>query len=101
MSATKAVAKAFFLPRRRRSRTLSERRLAELFAEFDELAAERAKALVLGNLLAGAFERMRRDGAGDGLAAGLEGQGPIVAEAGGVGGGAMATGFAAASEPAG
>ena len=33
--------------------------LAELFAEFDELAGERAEALVLGNLLAGLCERMR------------------------------------------
>ncbi len=98
MSATKAVPKAFFYLGGGSVATLLELCLAKLFAEFDELTAQSPEAPVLGNLLASAFDGMRRDGAGDGLAAGLEGQGPVRAMAGGVGGGAAATGLAAAAE---
>ena len=79
---------------------LGEARVAELLAEFDELGGERAEALVLGQLLAGALEGLRRDGTGDGLAAGLEGQRPIRAVAGVSGIGAAAAGLVAAQEAA-
>lgn len=50
---------------------VGEAGLAELFADLDELGRQRAEALVLGNLLAGTLEGLRRNGTSDGLAAGL------------------------------
>ena len=78
--------------------TVGEAGLAELLANLDELGRQRAEALVLGDLLTGALEGLGRDGPGDGLAAGLEGERPVGAVSGFVGVGAATAGLAAAEE---